>query len=292
MKTRIMTKRNILWVAMAFGLCACTKDSEPEFKNECGEIAFSAHVSQTRVTNNAWDGNELVGIKNGETVKTYKVAADGAMTTEEEPYQWEGTKYELSAWTPLTNEPIDLTDQSTDRKFFDCDLLASNKTVTSKNVSFTFTHQMTRMGWELQHALGYTPEEINAAKVYFMGYGSVLYTNGVVTPQGNPDMQIVTRSLNENTLRKGEAMMVPGEMWGKALIKVEIGEDVFTYTPNREAPTDAEKNTGLLKPNTIQRYYLSVSKKGMVVDMIEVGSSIGEWSNEDADKGLIETEME
>ena len=48
------------------------------------------------------------------------------MSTEDTPYTWDGTSYDLLAWTPLTAEQINLTDQTTEEKLFDCDLLASN----------------------------------------------------------------------------------------------------------------------------------------------------------------------
>lgn len=56
-------------------------------------------------------------------------------------------------------------------------------------------------------------------------------------------------------------------MWEKPLIKVEIGNDTYVYTPSKSNQNDVLKKTGDLLPDTWQRYYLSVSKKGLVVDM-------------------------
>lgn len=40
----------------------------------------------------------------------------------------------------------------------------------------------------------------------------------------------------ENIIETAEAMMVPCEMWEKPLIKVEIGEDTYIYTPSKSNP--------------------------------------------------------
>lgn len=275
-----------LMVAISLGAVSCTNETEFANSLDKGDITFSAQVGKTmsRTTESAWDGDELIGVKAGETVKTYKVTTNGKMSTEDTPYTWDGTSYDLLAWTPLTAEQINLTDQTTEEKLFDCDLLASNAKVEAKNVHFVFRHQMTRMWWELQKFEGYTDEEVNTAKVSFIGYGSVTYTNGEITTVGDADQLISTHDTKGEYYRNGEAMMVPCEMWEKPLIKVEIGEDTYIYTPSKSNPNDVNKKTGDLLPNTWQRYYLSVSKKGLTVEM-ESGEI--NWDNEKIDDNQI-----
>ena len=146
---------------MSLVLVSCADETGLDNSRERGDIVFSAQIGKavSRITNNQWDGDELVGIKVGETVKTYKVATDGKMSTEDTPYVWDGTSYDVLAWSPLTYEPIDLTDQTTEKKLFDCDLLVSTAKVNSKNMRLVFKHRMTRMWWELQKFEGYTEEE-------------------------------------------------------------------------------------------------------------------------------------
>ena len=124
---------------------SCSDDADME--NAGGDVLFFASVDKpvSRVTESAWDGDELVGVKSGETVKTYNVATDGTMTTDDTPFRYEGEPYDINAWSPLTSGEIDLTDQTTEEKFFDCDLLASSAKVESKSVRLVFNHQMTRM---------------------------------------------------------------------------------------------------------------------------------------------------
>ncbi len=275
-----------LMAVMSLVLVSCADETGLDNSRERGDIVFSAQIGKavSRITNNQWDGDELVGIKVGETVKTYKVAADGKMSTEDTPYVWDGTSYDVLAWSPLTDEPIDLTDQTTEKKLFDCDLLVSTAKVNSKNMRLVFKHRMTRMWWELQKFEGYTEEEVNNAKISFVGYGAVMYTDGEVTPVGEADQLIATHNTRGEYYRNGEAMLVSGDMWGKPLIRIEIGGDVYTYTPSKDDANDVAKKTGDLLPNVWQRYYLSVSKQGLKVDM-ESGE-IG-WSNGNIDGGDI-----
>ena len=82
---------------------------------------------------------------------------------------------------------------------------------------------MTRMWWEFQKFEGYTESQVNEARISFIGYGAVTYAAGEVTPIGDAGQLISTRNSKGEYYRNGEAMMVPGEMWGKPLIQVEIG---------------------------------------------------------------------
>lgn len=114
-----------LMAAISLGAVSCTNETEFANSPDKGDIAFSAQVGKTmsRTTESTWDGDELIGVKAGEIVKTYKVTTNGKMSTEDTPYTWDGTSYDLLAWTPLTAEQINLTDQTTEEKLFDCDLL-------------------------------------------------------------------------------------------------------------------------------------------------------------------------
>lgn len=281
---------SLLIFAASLGAVSCTSETELGNAQDEGNIVFSAQVDKpmSRVTESAWDGDELIGIKSGETVKIYKVATDGTMTTNDTPFRWEGAAYSIQAWTPMTTEQINLTDQTTQKKLFDCDLLASETTVESKSVHLAFHHRMTRMWWELQVHDGYTDEEANNATISFLGYGAVTYTNGEVTPIGKADQTISTHNSWGEWYRNGEAMMVPCEMWEKPLIRIEIGGDTYTYTPSKANQNDVAKKTGDLLPNTWQRYYLSVRKTGLTVDM--KSSSVG-WDNTETIDGITDASL-
>ena len=59
-------------VAACVSLLSCS--NEADLQNTDDNVLFFASVdtSNSRVTESAWDGDELIGIKSGETVKTYR----------------------------------------------------------------------------------------------------------------------------------------------------------------------------------------------------------------------------
>lgn len=272
----------IVGAALVLGMYACTVDKELEYSHD-GDISFSANVGKmrSRVLNNQWEGDEQIGVSLGENTasfKAYSIATDGTMSTTEEPYQWEGTPVNITAWTPLTDQEINLTDQTTEQKLYDCDLLFCQTQAESKEVHLQFNHQMTKMLYMLQGHGAYTDEEAKNARIYFLGYGAVTYTKGIINPIGDVNTPINPHRIDDTN---GEAIMVPCEMWDKPLIKVEIGGDTHYYTPRKstivDGKTEEERKTGVLTHGAQQKYYIWVDKKGLTVNM--ESSSIG-WDNE------------
>lgn len=272
----------IVGAVLVLGMYACTVDKELEYSHD-GDISFSANVGKmrSRVLNNQWEGDEQIGVSLGENTasfKAYSIATDGTMSTTEEPYQWEGTPVNITAWTPLTDQEINLTDQTTEQKLYDCDLLFCQTQAKSKEVHLQFNHQMTKMLYMLQGHGAYTDEEAKNARIYFLGYRAVTYTKGIINPIGDVNTPINPRRIDDTN---GEAIMVPCEMWDKPLIKVEIGGDTHYYTPRKSTiangKTEEERKTGVLTPGAQQKYYIWVDKKGLTVNM--ESSSIG-WDNE------------
>lgn len=256
------------------GIISCsTENNLGSSENE--SIKFSAGIGNftSRVANNLWEGDEIIGVSIGEETKAYHITASGEMSTED-PYSWDDTPVEINAWTPLTDQDIPLTDQSTEEKFYNCDLLACHTTATSANVQLAFSHQMTKMEYMLQTHIGYTDEEAKQAKVYFLGYGAVTYSQGTITPIGEANATITPHRSDDIN---GAAIMAPCEMWGKPLIRVEIGGDVYVYTPKKGVDSDLQKNTGVLVAGARQQYFLQVSKTRLQVTM---QSSSVAWDNE------------
>lgn len=271
---------------LCLGVAASCSLSDWHGDNGSGEeVRLFAQIGEavTRMNGNTWEGGERIGVlaDNGQR-KVYTVEnASGSMVAEDEPFIWEGDEFGLKAWYPYTDGAIDLTDQSAAAGHYGCDLLYSEAVATdSRSVNFQFSHQMTCVWWMLQNAPEYTPEEIANAQVYFYGYGSVSNADGKISPVGKEDRRISTYRLNDNT---GQAMMVPGEVWDKPLIEVVIGGDTYLYTPTHGNDTD-NRNTGVLKPNTMQQYYLQISREQLTVSMESVAWDGSETVGEDAVK--------
>ena len=258
---------NLCLELTALCIVSCTTENNLDTSRD-GNMMFSAGIGEfaSRVMNNGWEGDETIAVCIGETVKSYSITNTGTMSTEEEGFVWadDATSVNVKAWTPYTETSIDLTQQTTVENSSDCDLLACETTATSANVQLAFNHKMTKMQYMLQTYTGYTDEEAKNAKISFFGYASATFTNGIVTPEGDPDKLIPTYTTSDFN---GEALLVPCDMWEKPLIQVEIGGDIYVYTPSKSVTSDFEKNTGVLVPGIRQQYFLQVSKKGLQVTM-------------------------
>ena len=229
---------NLCLELTALCIVSCTTENNLDTSRD-GNMMFSAGIGEfaSRVMNNGWEGDETIAVCIGETVKSYSITNTGTMSTEEEGFVWadDATSVNVKAWTPYTETSIDLTQQTTVENSSDCDLLACETTATSANVQLAFDHKMTKMQYMLQTYTGYTDEEAKNAKISFLGYASATFTNGIVTPVGNPDNLIPTYKTSDFN---GEALLAPCDMWERPLIQVEIGGDIYVYTPSKSVTSD------------------------------------------------------
>lgn len=272
-------------------LCAvsCTGSDWQEIYGDGNEVRLFAQIGTpvTKMTGNVWEGGEKIGVSSTDGMYVYTIAdASGRMEAVDGHFRWRGEEYDLTAWYPYTENAIDLSDQSTAEQHYMCDLLYGEATVTAggndRATALTFTHQMANVWCTLQTYTGYTDEEANQAKVYFYGYGSVSNSGGDLNAEGQPDAEIIPYRLDNRTV---QAMAVPCEMWGKPMIRLEIGGDTYVYTPTQESDT-GNRNTGVLKPNTRQQYYLQIERKQLTVTMESVAwggsEAVGEEEVEDS----------
>lgn len=272
---------------LSLGIISCVERTETVMD---GKMNFSAYIGNnvTKVTETSWDGGEVVAIKaeygeNDTEVKTYTVNADGSMTVTEgtEPFEWYGDAFSLKAWYPYSVDGrLILTDQSSRTKFFGCDLLYCATTAVGQNILLHFEHKMCRVRCILQNYDGYTKEQASQAKITVYGYGSVVYQDGLIAPEGQPGQEILTftQVAKENQdWFYGEAMTVPCEMWNKPLIKIEIGGDSYIYTPT--AAEDNGRNTGVLSEGSRQDYFFNINQGNYSVTVSSDG--IDEWIPDD-----------
>lgn len=258
---------------LTLGAVSCTEGLRPENMSGGSELTLTARLKEpaTKVTDAGWSGNEIIGVKGDDGVKTYSVDVAGNMSTAAEPFRWKGREYEMTAWCPYIegDAGIDLVNQSSKTEFFAKDLLRSTAAVTStRQVDFLFEHQMTRMQWSLK-AEGYQQADVDGAIVVFFGYGAVSYKDGeMACDPADADKEITTfNSVDSEGNRYGQAMMVPCEMWNKPLIKVVIGGDTYVYTPREDNESDKQDETGVLTAGYHQKYVLTISKRTLNVRM-------------------------
>ncbi len=262
--------------AMSIGLAACTSDDDALLSSSGGnDLVITAQLEKS--SSRAWVQGDKVTINASGNTYTYTLGADGTLSPEGSPIVWGGSAFTIKAWTPSGVTNVNLTDQSSADKLSACDLISAGTTATSRYVFLIFQHQMTRMQWILRSVdSSYTPEQVADAQISFIGYGSVNFNDGVVTPSGNSDKPISGYETIEEGLRQGEAMMSPADMWGKPLVKVVIGGDEYVYAPDRTNASDAASAAGDLVAANWQKYYLSITRKTLSVEMV---SSDVEWGS-------------
>lgn len=274
-------------------LTACSEDDNVAAADG-SPIAFTASIKApvTRIIDNQWETNDKVAIAiDGSTeYRIYTVGANNQMTSDN-AYDWDGTEHTVKAWSPILTEAKDISNQSDNGKFSACDFLASEATIKSKDVKLQFSHVMTRAWYELQVAEGYSEDEINKAVIEFYGYPKANFTNGTLTGEGTITT-ITTRKMLDDwgVMRRGEAFLVPAEMWNQPLIKVTIGGNTYTYTPSNKDPEsdDVKKKRGVLETGKWQRYYLKIKESGLEVTMT---SSVSWGNKEDISSDAIENGM-
>lgn len=268
---------------MGWGFAACSEEADSHLPQGEQTISFTAQVGKpaanTRMKNNAWEGNEKVAIKVGNVTKTYTVTdPSGAMSTDNtEPFLWkEGeTPLNATAWYPISDKPINFTDQSDEAKYFACDLLKTEETpVSSESVKLTFGHAVAQVCYVIQNYGTYSLEEAQNAQVEFYGYGSATYTDGNLTSSGEPNQVIKTMK----DALTGKALLVPCDnMWDKPLIRVTIGGDTYIYRPNKSEEDKDHTGHGVIRANYTHTYWLTIQKKELKVTM-ESSSAVG-WND-------------
>lgn len=286
---------------MGLGVLASCSSEEVVPNNQLPENAvhFSANVQApvTRMVNSAWEQNDEVGVKVNGVVKTYYITntATGEMSTNDaDPFPWEGTQFDVTAWYPRNNVHIEMNQQDNDDavKTYES-LLAAQTTVTDRNASLTFKHQLARLDYNLQGGIGYTDEEVNAAKVTFLGYAAADFNDGVLNPVGEQTAEITPR-YNKSTAedgtvtvdgRNGTSYMVPAEYWDKPMVKIEIAGDVFYYIPRHSVAEDEAKQRGVLKAGTALKLYFWVDKSKQTIRVKFQSSNIEGWDMGNYDGG-------
>lgn len=273
---------------VSLGLVSCNDASVPEPAGD-ETIVLKAKLKQSTVQ--LADGSKVTVNAQGKNY-TYAMAADGVMTADGTGIVWNGEDFDIKAWTPSVDHSVTLTDQTSADKLSACDLLAAGTKATSRYVYLIFDHKMTRMTWNLRHVdSSYTQEQVDNARISFLGYGSVNFGNGEVSVIGNPDSEIAASETVGGGIRQGEAIMAPADMWGKPLIKVVIGGDEYFYTPDRADNADVASAAGDLVAGKWQKYNISISRKTLSV--LTETSSV-EWgaSQEFGDGDIADAKLE
>lgn len=274
-----INKLHLLWNMAALLLCASAAScSQDELGIEQGEplppgkylLSLTATVGtpQTRAEGmDDWQGGEVIAVNIGDYTGKYIMDASGNATASDVPYYWQNTATAtVSAWYPYAegDQTYAISNQSQGYAAFDF-LYAETEGSYAAPVLLDFSHQMAKVSYTLVKGQGICDADLAAATVTLLGDKSVTVSGGKITADPTSQTDEITPCPDAASL-SGSAVMVPQNMTGKPLIKVNINGNNFIYTPDTE-------DAGNLQAGYQHSYTITVKANG-----IEVAEATGgEW---------------
>ena len=234
------------WLPVVMLICgmlaSCSSEDESTTPLPYGKypLQLTAEVAQPQTRaggKDAWTGGEeiRVSLEGVFGNKTYVMDASGNASPKDadNAFYWKNTdEARVSAWTPDIESETDISDQSGGYAAFDV-LYASAIGRYDQAINLRFIHRMAKIEVILKASEGITEEELEGATVTIFGDPLTHSTAGLVSPGDQSDGEI--KPYYDAATKKYEALVPPQDMTGKPLIRISIGSNDFTYTPETEA---------------------------------------------------------
>ena len=267
------------WLPVVMLICgvlaSCSSEDESTAPLPDGKypLQLTAEVAQPQTRaggKDAWTGGEeiRVSLEGVFGNKTYVMDASGNASPKDadNAFYWKNTdEARVSAWTPDIESETDISDQSGGYAAFDV-LYASAIGRYDQAINLRFIHRMAKIEVILKAGEGITEEELEGATVTIFGDPLTHSTAGLVSPGDQSDGEI--KPYYDAATKKYEALVPPQDMTGKPLIRISIGSNDFTYTPETEAAGKFDFFGG-------KRYAYTITVKANGIDVQSVTS--GTW---------------
>ena len=267
------------WLPVVMLICgvlaSCSSEDESTAPLPDGKypLQLTAEVAQPQTRaggKDAWTGGEeiRVSLEGVFGNKTYVMDASGNASPKDadNAFYWKNTdEARVSAWTPDIESETDISDQSGGYAAFDV-LYASAIGRYDQAINLRFIHRMAKIEVILKAGEGITEEELEGATVTILGDPLTHSTAGLVSPSDQSDGEI--KPYYDAATKKYEALVPPQDMTGKPLIRISIGSNDFTYTPETEAAGKFGFFGG-------KRYAYTITVKANGIDVQSVTS--GTW---------------
>lgn len=267
------------WLPVVMLICgvlaSCSSEDESAAPLPDGKypLQLTAEVAQPQTRaggKDAWTGGEeiRVSLEGVFGNKTYVMDASGNASPKDadNAFYWKNTdEARVSAWTPDIESETDISDQSGGYAAFDV-LYASAIGRYDQAINLRFIHRMAKIEVILKAGEGITEEELEGATVTIFGDPLTHSTAGLVSPGDQSDGEI--KPYYDAATKKYEALVPPQNMTGKPLIRISIGSNDFTYTPETEAAGKFDFFGG-------KRYAYTITVKANGIDVQSVTS--GTW---------------
>lgn len=267
------------WLPVVMLICgvlaSCSSEDESTAPLPDGKypLQLTAEVAQPQTRaggKDAWTGGEeiRVSLEGVFGNKTYVMDASGNASPKDadNAFYWKNTdEARVSAWTPDIESETDISDQSGGYAAFDV-LYASAIGRYDQAINLRFIHRMAKIEVILKAGEGITEEELEGATVTIFGDPLTHSTAGLVAPGDQSDGEI--KPYYDAATKKYEALVPPQNMTGKPLVRISIGSNDFTYTPETEAAGKFGFFGG-------KRYAYTITVKANGIDVQSVTS--GTW---------------
>ena len=238
-------------------------------------LQLTAEVEQPQTRSggkDAWTGGEeiRVALEGVFGSKTSVMDASGNATSKdaENAIYWKNTaEARITAWTQDLETETDISDQSNGYAAFDV-LYATAIGRYDQAVNLRFQHRMAKIEVTLTAGEGITEEELKDATVTIFGDPITHSTAGLVSPGDQSDGEI--KPYYDAATKKYEALVPPQDMTGKPLVRISIGSNAFTYTPDTEAAGKFDFFGG-------KRYAYAITVKANGIDVKAVTGAT--WSD-------------
>lgn len=267
------------WLPVVMLICgvlaSCSSEDESTAPLPDGKypLQLTAEVAQPQTRaggKDAWTGGEeiRVSLEGVFGNKTYVMDASGNASPKDadNAFYWKNTdEARVSAWTTDIESETDISDQSGGYAAFDV-LYASAIGRYDQAINLRFIHRMAKIEVILKAGEGITEEELEGATVTIFGDPLTHSTAGLVSPGDQSDGEI--KPYYDAATKKYEALVPPQDMTGKPLIRISIGSNDFTYTPETEAAGKFDFFGG-------KRYAYTITVKANGIDVQSVTS--GTW---------------
>lgn len=258
-------------------LASCSSEDESTAPLPDGKypLQLTAEVAQPQTRaggKDAWTGGEeiRVSLEGVFGNKTYVMDASGnaASKDAENAIYWKNTaEARITAWTQDLETDTDISDQSNGYAAFDV-LYATAIGRYDQAVNLRFLHRMAKIEVTLTAGEGITEEELKDATVTIFGDPITHSTAGLVSPGDQSDGEI--KPYYDAATKKYEALVPPQDMTGKPLVRISIGSNAFTYTPDTEAAGKFDFFGG-------KRYAYAITVKANGIDVKAVTGAT--WSD-------------
>lgn len=263
----------VMLICGVLASCSSKDESTTPLPDGKYPLQLTAEVAQpqTRAAGkDAWTGGEEIRVEMKGVFgnKTYVMDASGNAVPKDaaNAFFWKNTAEDrISAWTPDLEVETDISDQTKGYAAFDV-LYASAIGRYDQAINLRFIHRMVKIEVILKASEGITEEELEGATVTIFGDPLTHSTAGLVSPGDQSDGEI--KPYYDAATKKYEALVPPQDMTGKPLIRISIGSNDFTYTPETEAAGKFGFFGG-------KRYAYTITVKANGIDVQSVTS--GTW---------------